>query len=175
MTNLASNLENLAISIADECDELRDLINGNEITLSALHTINKTNLVSAINELVSLINSASSIDDQIMSYDFSWSSNRIAMEINEFSNALENEINALKIGAPASLNTITKIANSIGNDPNFSNYVNQSLNNRLRFDSAQSLSEEQKEIARTNIGAINQSDIIGEVIDYSVEFNNGLI
>ena len=50
--SLQTNLQDLATRIATECKALRTLMNGNAVDLSALNTTTKTNLVSAINEVL---------------------------------------------------------------------------------------------------------------------------
>lgn len=52
--SLVTNLTNLTTRISTEFKALRTLINGNQADLSALNTSNKTNLVAAINETLSL-------------------------------------------------------------------------------------------------------------------------
>lgn len=50
--SLQTNLQDLATRIATECKALRTLMNGNAVDLSSLNTTTKTNLVSAINEVL---------------------------------------------------------------------------------------------------------------------------
>ena len=53
--SLKTNLENLAIRVATESKALRTLLNNNAADLSALTTTQKSNIVAAINELVTAI------------------------------------------------------------------------------------------------------------------------
>jgi hypothetical protein len=130
--------------------------------------------VVAINELVNRLNTASGIADNLNSSSKTWSSNKIAAEINEFSQALENELLSLIGGAPVALNNLKKIADAIGNNPNYANFVASALEVRVRFDAPQTLNVAEKEIARNNIGAISLGDL-GTVVDYSLIFKTGLL
>ena len=63
--SLVTNLSNFATRVATETKALRTLINGNQSDLSALNTSDKTNLVAAINETLSLAGSggATNLDE----------------------------------------------------------------------------------------------------------------
>jgi hypothetical protein len=62
-------------------------------------------------------------------------------------------ISALVDSAPATLNTLDELASALGDDANFATSTSTALGNRVRVDSMQSLTAEQKLQARINIGA----------------------
>lgn len=64
--------------------------------------------------------------------------------------AVANLIN----GAPGALDQINELATALGNDANFAATITNALANRLRFDSAQSLTGPQKAQAISNLGLI---------------------
>jgi hypothetical protein len=59
---------------------------------------------------------------------------------------------ALIDGAPSTLNTLDKIAAALGDDASYATSAMAALNNRLRFDAGQTLTEGQKSQAQTNLG-----------------------
>lgn len=63
------------------------------------------------------------------------------------------QVNALVTGdAPVSLNTLSKIADAFGDDPEFLEKVNTALGKRLRFDVAQTLTIPERQQAQENLG-----------------------
>lgn len=112
--SLATNVSNLTTRIATELKSLRTLINGNSTDLSSLQTTAKTNLVAAINELVSAIGGAgASIDDAAISTLTVWSSDKTDGEIDD---RVSTAITALVGAAPAQLDTLSEIAASLNNN-----------------------------------------------------------
>lgn len=155
--SLASNLSNFATRVATEIKLLKGMISGGASNLSALTTTQKSSLVSAVNELKSLIDSNGSgsagaaIDDASVSSTTAWSSSKTNSEIS-------SRINQLTDGAPAALDTLNELAAAINDDANFSAVVTQGLSNRVRTDiNNQGLDSTQKANARTNIDASSTS------------------
>lgn len=153
--SLATNVSNLATRVATEAKGLRTLINGNAANLSALTTTNKTNLVAAINELVSAIGGAgASINDATTTTTTVWSSSKTNTSIN-------SAVAALVASAPAALDTLNELSAALGNDANFATTTTTALGNRVRFDAAQTLTSPQMVQARANIGAGTSNLVIG--------------
>lgn len=127
-------------------------------SLSALNTTTKTSLVAAINELVTLIGSAASIDDSAGNgdTDVTWSADKIFDSIEAAKTAVKNE---LVNGAAAALDTLNELAAALGNDPNFATTIAAEVANRVRYDAAQTLTSTQQAQARSNIGAAAASDL----------------
>lgn len=128
-------------------------------SLSALNTTTKTSLVAAINELMTLINSAGvSIDDSAGNgaTTVTWSADKIFDSIEAAKTAVKNE---LVNGAAAALDTLSELAAALGNDPNFATTIATEVANRVRYDAAQTLTSTQQAQARSNIGAAAASDL----------------
>lgn len=175
MATLSTRLSDLATRISTECKSLRTLINGNATDLSALTTTSKANIVLALNELKSLIESVAadvgaSIDDALISSTTkTWSITKISSEINGVINAVLN-------GAPAALDTLDELSAALGDDANFASTVTTALGNRVRVDTAsQGLTTEQKQNARTNMDAFGSVEIGTPDTDFVTIFNNGLV
>lgn len=130
-------------------------------SLSALNTTAKTNLVAAINELLSLIGSAgASIDDNAGdgATAVTWSADKIFDSIEAAKAAVKNDLVA---GAGAALDTLNELAAALGNDPSFSATIASEIANRVRYDATQTLTSPQQTQARANIGAAAAADVSG--------------
>ena len=128
-------------------------------TLSLLGTTNKSSLVGAINELLSLIGgSGASIDDSAGDGNtaVTWSANKIFDTIEAAKLSVKNE---LVNGAGTALDTLNELAAALGNDPSFAATIASDVANRVRFDSPQSLTAPQQTQARNNIGAASGTDV----------------
>lgn len=153
--SLATNVSNLATRVATEIKSVRTLVNGNAATLNALTTTNKTNLVAAINELVTSIGSAgASINDATTNTTSVWSSSKTNTTIN-------SAVSALVASSPTALDTLDELAQALGDDPNFATTMTTALGNRVRFDAAQTLTGPQQVQARANIAAGTSNLVIG--------------
>ena len=115
-------------------------INIRQGDLTTLSTTDKNTLVSAINEVFTIINTSSS---------------GITQE--DLNQALERLKNELTAGASAALDTFDELAIALGNDSNFATTIATGLSNRLRFDERQNLTAAQKLQACENIGIGNPS------------------
>ena len=166
MSTLQARITDLATRMATECKSLRTLINANQSDLSALTTTDKTSLIAAINTLQTAIGSIQSgqvtINDASSGGTITWSATKIASEIQAAKNALTN-------GAAAALDTLAELAAALGNDANFATSTATALANRLRYDSAQALTSQQKTQACANLG-IGDPDT-----DFVSTFNSGLL
>ncbi|MDD7963294.1 hypothetical protein [Microbacterium thalli] len=150
--SLASNLLDFATRIATEIKSIRTLVNGNAPDLSALTTTAKTNLVAAINELKAGLSNANGINDATTTGTSTWSSNKITSSISA-------AVSALVGSSPATLDTLSELADALGDDPNFAATMTTALGNRVRHDAAQTLDATQQAQARTNIGAADAAGV----------------
>lgn len=129
--------------------------------LSNLTTTAKGSLVAAINELVTLVQDSSGIDDNAGAGNVAstWSADKIIAAIAAAQAAVKSE---LVDGAGTALDTLKELADALGNDPSFATTIATELGNRVRYDQAQTLTNPQKAQARSNIGAYG----VDEVGDY---------
>lgn len=174
MATLSVRVNDLAVRVATECKSLRTLINSNMSDLSSLTTIQKSNIVAAVNELKAGVDSLVSAgyavinDASSSSTSQTWSITKIASEINT---ALNNLMN----GAPAALDQLNELASALGNDANFASTVTNGLSNRVRVDTnVQNLTLLQQSNARTNIDAYGSIEIGNPNTDFVTIFNSGL-
>jgi hypothetical protein len=111
--SIANNLANVFTRIGTEFKAIRSLINGGGSNLTGLTTVNKANLVAAINEVnAALANSGAQIDDSTISLLKVWSSDKTNSVINQ-------KVADLVGGSPDLLNSLKELADAIGDDPNF--------------------------------------------------------
>lgn len=121
--------------------------------LANLTTTEKTSLVAAINELKAGLNSVdltALINDAAGAgvVDKTWSADKITSALS----TLKSEIIA---GAPAAYDTLKEIADYLAANDGTLNALLTAINNRVRYDAAQDLTDEQKLQACTNIGVGN--------------------
>ena len=125
--------------------------------LNQLSTFKKNNLVAAINELLT---DALAIDDDagLGDTDVVWSADKTVT-------AIQAAVEALVDDAPEALDTLNKLAEALGNDENLAKTMIAQINNRVRFDAAQTLTAKQQLTACTNIGVGNPANDF--VADYT--------
>lgn len=121
-------------------------------TLTSLETTEKGSIVAALNEVLTKAKTAAG-----------------AVKINDESNAETDALSAKKIkeliaaavsaakselldDAPDALNTLKELADALNNDASLGAKVTEIMNGAVRFDKAQSLSEEQINRAQANLG-----------------------
>lgn len=176
MATLVTRMQDLALRASTEAKALRTLINGNAADLAALTTVQKANLVGALNELKSGLDAVTAAnagkatinDASSASLTQTWSVTKIASEITA-------AINVLTVGAPGALNTLDELAAALGDDANFGATITTALANRLRFDIAgQGLTLAQKANARANMDAYGSIEIGNPDTDFVAVFNAGL-
>lgn len=172
--SLSSNVQTLATRVATEAKSLRTLLNGNQPSLAGLNTVNKDNLVAAINEIEAAVSAASGIDDNTTGTTSTWSSSRIAA-------AIDAEVAELVDNAPGTLDTLRELSQALGDDPNFATTISTQIANRVRFDTSQTLNGTQQTTARSNIGAASAAALstlttnVGDTeADFVAVFNAGL-
>lgn len=119
--SLATNVVNLATRTATEAKSLRTLINGNQSSLSGLKTVEKSNLVDAINELLALLDGAGvKISDTTTSTSTVWSSSKTNTKIND-------AVSALVASSPEALDTLKELADALGNDSSFAKTITDAI------------------------------------------------
>lgn len=171
MADLVAEVRLLTQRVSNEAKALRTLINGNAGDLSALATVQKGNLVAAVNELKAAIDSFDSggvIDDGATATATTWSSSKVSSEITA-------ALDALVAGAPAALDTLNEIATKLASDDDALAALTASVANRVRFDAAQGLTAPQQAQARANIGAPSAAEV-GDLTntDFVTLFEAGL-
>lgn len=160
--SLQITLQNLATRIATECKSLRTLVNGNAAGLSALTTTDKTNLVSALNEVRALAAAAGAVADGSTSSTTSWSSQKVTTYV-------AAQVATVLGGASAAYDTLQEIQAFLQADDTAIAGILTSLGLRLRFDAAQVLTTAQQLQGCTNIGVGDPET------NFVTVFNTGLV
>ena len=137
-------------------------------TLSNLTTTDKTNLVAALNELKTLVNSAAVLNDAAASGTTAYSSNKVVALIA----AAKSEILG---GASSAFDTLLEIQNALASDDTDISGLLTAVGNRVRFDTAQTLTSPQMAQAIANLGAISASDIGNANSNFVTTFEAALI
>lgn len=127
--------------------------------LADLTTDAKDDLVVALNELKTGLTAnetaiAALIDDGTTGADSTWSSTKIA-------EAIQTAIDEVVDGAPTALDTLKELADAFENNSDAIAALETIAAGHVKFDESQSLTDEQKQTARTNIDAASTSDITG--------------
>lgn len=162
--SLAIRIESLVIRVAQEFNDVRAKA-GN---LANLTTTDKSNLVAAINELKAAVVSSAVIDDAHVAATTTYSSNKIVSLLD----ALKTEILG---GADAAYDTLVEIQQLLQNGTSGLDALLTAVNNRVRFDAAQSLTVAEQLQARSNIGAIAATDVGNTDTDFVAVFVGALV
>jgi len=162
--SLATRIESLVIRVAQEFNDVRAKA-GN---LSNLTTTDKSNLVAAINELKAAVVSSAVIDDAHVAATTTYSSNKIVSLLD----ALKTEILG---GADAAYDTLVEIQQLLQNGTSGLDALLAAVNNRVRFDAAQSLTVAEQLQARSNIGAVAATDVGNTDTDFVAVFVGALV
>ena len=162
--SLATRIESLVIRVAQEFNDVRAKA-GN---LANLTTTDKSNLVAAINELQAAVMSSAVIDDAHIAATTTYSSNKIVSLLD----ALKTEILG---GADAAYDTLVEIQQLLQNGTSGLDALLAAVNNRVRFDAAQSLTVAEQLQARSNIGAVAASDVGNTDTDFVAVFVGALV
>ena len=161
--SLATRIESLVIRVAQEFNDVRAKA-GN---LANLTTTDKSNLVAAINELKAAVVSSSEIDDANIAISSTYSSSKIVTLLD----ALKSEILG---GADAAYDTLLEIQQLLQNGTTGLDALLAAVNNRVRFDAAQTLTAPEQVQARSNIGAVAASDVGDTDTDFVAVFEGAL-
>ncbi|CAJ0867453.1 hypothetical protein [Ralstonia mannitolilytica] len=162
--SLATRIESLVIRVAQEFNDVRAKA-GN---LANLTTTDKSNLVAAINELQAAVAASSAIDDAQISTSTTYSSSKIVTLLD----ALKAEILG---GADDAYDTLLEIQQLLQNGTSGLDALLAAVNNRVRFDAAQSLTVAEQLQARSNIGAVAASDVGNTDTDFVAVFVGALV
>ena len=162
--SLATRIESLVIRVAQEFNDVRAKA-GN---LANLTTTDKSNLVAAINELKAAVVSSAVIDDAHIAATTTYSSNKIVSLLD----ALKTEILG---GADAAYDTLVEIQQLLQNGTSGLDALLAAVNNRVRFDAAQTLTASEQAQARSNIGAVAASDVGDTDTDFVAVFEGALV
>lgn len=161
--SLASRIESLVIRVAQEFSSVRSVTG----RLTDLSTANKSNLVAAINELQSAVVASTGIDDEAISTSTTYSSNKIVGLLD----ALKADILG---GADAAYDTLLEIQELLSSGTTGLDALLTAVNNRVRFDAAQSLTTEEQAQARDNVGAVAASAVGDTDTDFETIFETAL-
>ncbi|HFD6778522.1 TPA: hypothetical protein ACF3ML_002266 [Pseudomonas aeruginosa] len=161
--SLATRIESLVIRVAQEFNDVRAKT-GN---LANLTTTDKSNLVAAINELKAAVVSSSEIDDANIAISSTYSSSKIVTLLD----ALKSEILG---GADAAYDTLLEIQQLLQNGTTGLDALLAAVNNRVRFDAAQTLTAPEQAQARSNIGAVAAGDVGDTDTDFVALFEGAL-
>lgn len=162
--SLTTRIESLVIRVAQEFNDVRAKA-GN---LANLTTTDKSNLVAAINELKAAVVATSAIDDAQVSTATTYSSTKIVALLD----ALKTEILG---GADAAYDTLVEIQQLLQNGTSGLDALLAAVNNRVRFDAAQTLTAPEQAQARSNIGAVSASDVGDTDTDFVAVFEGALV
>ncbi len=146
--NMNQRITLLAQAIAADVKSLKASVGD----LTGLSTTAKSNLVAAINELRGMITAnAAVIDDTKGNGDtgFTWSADKIYDTIEAAKAAVKSDILG---GADAAYDTLKELQDIIKADETTAAALATAVNNRVRFDDAQTLTQAQKAQACANIG-----------------------
>lgn len=161
--SLATRIESLVIRVAQEFNDVRAKTGD----LANLTTTDKSNLVAAINETKAAVVSSSEIDDANIAISSTYSSSKIVTLLD----ALKSEILG---GADAAYDTLLEIQQLLQNGTTGLDALLAAVNNRVRFDAAQTLSAPEQAQARSNIGAVAVSDVGDTDTDFVAVFEGAL-
>ena len=161
--SLATRIESLVIRVAQEFNDVRAKA-GN---LANLSTTDKSSLVAAINELQAAV-ASNVIDDGQVATTSTYSSSKIVTLLD----ALKAEILG---GADAAYDTLVEIQQLLQNGTSGLDALLAAVNNRVRFDAAQTLTAPEQAQARSNIGAVAASDVGDTDTDFVAVFEGALV
>ena len=160
--SLQTRIESLVLRIAQEFNA----VNAKTGALANLTTADKSNLVSAINELKTMV--ANGIDDASITLTSTYSSSKIVSLLD----ALKTEILG---GADAAYDTLVEIQQYLQNNTSGLDALLTAVNVRVRFDAAQTLTVLEQQQARTNIGAVATSAVGDTDTDFVAIFEAALV
>ena len=160
--SLQTRIESLVVRIAQEFNA----VNTKTGALANLTTADKSNLVSAINELKTMV--ANGIDDASITLTSTYSSSKIVSLLD----ALKTEILG---GADAAYDTLVEIQQYLENNTSGLDALLAAVNVRVRFDAAQTLTVVEQQQARTNIGAVALTAVGDTDTDFVAIFEAALV
>ena len=173
--SLETRISDLITAVGTDIKQLRVWITGSGTgTLGSLATADKTSIIAAINEVKGIADlggggspadastTVKGIVELATLAEVATGTDAVRAVtpegVRQERIALKAEI--LGAGVPAALDTLDELAAALGDDANFASTITTALASRVRTDTAaQGLDSTQKSNARTNIGAVNTTDI----------------
>lgn len=162
--SLQTQLNSFVLRVADEFNTVK----GRTGNLASLSTTDKSNLVAAINELKAAVLTAIAINDSSVATTTTYSSSKIVSVLD----ALKADILG---GADPAFDTLLELQQALQNDQTGIAALTAAIDNRVRFDAAQTLTAPQQNQARLNIGAVAATDIGDTNVDFVAIFNAALV
>ncbi|AUM00561.1 hypothetical protein B4966_10585 [Rhodocyclaceae bacterium] len=162
--SLATRIESLVLRVAQEFNDVRAKA-GN---LANLTTTDKSSLVAAINELKAAVQSATAIDDTQVATTSTYSSSKIVTLLD----TLKAEILG---GADAAYDTLLEIQQLLQDGTSGLDALLAAVNQRVRFDAAQTLTAAEADQARSNIGAASSAEVGDTDTDFVAVFEGALL
>lgn len=152
-TTLSTQISALATQVGTDIKQ----IIANVGDLSQLTTTQKASLVVALNELKANLQDiadsvGATINDSAIVDNQTWSSQKI-------NDAITAAVNALVNGAPETLDTLQELATAIETNQDAISALQTIAAGHVKYNEAQSLTTEQQQQARSNIGAAAASDL----------------
>lgn len=185
---LTPQLEAAVIRIAAEFNTVRGEVSTTTGDLASLATTDKSSLVAAINEALAAIGSSTTItaDDitdatvlgkaLIRAADAAAARTALSVySVAEADSAIATAVAGLADSAPEALNTLNELAAALGDDPNFASQVLAALGNRLRFDTAQTLTGAQQAQGQDNLSVYSRAQIGDPDTDFVAVFESALL
>ncbi|POH63642.1 MULTISPECIES: hypothetical protein [Cryobacterium] len=171
--SLATNIQDLATRIGTEFKGVYSKIGA----LTGLTTTDKSSLVAAVNEVKASISGAGAVIDDVTARTTTvYSSSKTDEQIATASAATKSEILG---GAGAAYDTLKELQDLMvaddSADQSFVTATNAALGNRVRFDSAQTLTAAEKLQATSNAGAATVLTVGDTTTDFVATFNTGLV
>jgi capsid protein len=162
--SLQTQLNSFVLRVADEFNTVK----GRTGNLASLSTTDKSNLVAAINELKAAVLTAVAINDSSVATTTTYSSSKIVSVLD----SLKADILG---GADPAFDTLLELQQALQNDQTGIAALTAAIDNRVRFDAAQTLTAPQQNQARLNIGAVAATDIGDTNVDFVAIFNAALV
>ena len=91
--------------------------------------------------------------------DATGTSTTVTWSVDKIKGEISLAVSDLIDGAGATLDTLKELADALNNDPSFAANIATEIANRVRYDSAQTLTAPQQAQARSNIGAASESTL----------------
>lgn len=148
------SLESRIISLAQAIGADVKALRAERGNLASLSTTAKSNLVDAINEIYSIVGNGATINDSAGNGNttVTWSADKIYDSIEAAKVAVQDSILG---GASAAYDTLLELEQLATSNSSTATALATAINNRVRYDAAQTLTTEQQLQACTNIGIGN--------------------
>lgn len=160
--NIIDRLNGLTAAIASRTGKLSDL-----------PTVNKSTLVAAIGEVLTVANGISAtisalIDDTLTTAtDKTWSVDKIKSHVDSACVATKDSILG---GVGTAYDTLIELATQLTANTDGITGLLSAVGNRVRFDDVQTLTDPQKAQARANIEAVSSAELAALNVDFGAAF-----